>query len=76
MAFVHGRIGDGKNVMTRLHRANIISDVFGGAKSIHQTLARFKAESRGVLVLLRDGTQLTLSRNYRQRLGERFGNLF
>ena len=56
MAFVHGRIGDGKNVLTRLHRANIISDVFGGAKPIHRTLARFKAEGRGVLVLLRDGT--------------------
>src|ERR1700687_307985 len=56
MAFVHGRIGDGKNVLTRLHRANIISDVFGGAKSIHQTLARFEAEGRGGLVLLRDGT--------------------
>jgi 3,4-dihydroxy 2-butanone 4-phosphate synthase/GTP cyclohydrolase II len=56
MAFVHGRIGDGKNVLTRLHRANIISDVFGGAKSIHQILARFEAEGRGVLVLLRDGT--------------------
>src|ERR1700691_4812581 len=56
MAFVYGRIGDGKNVLTRLHRADIISDVFGGAKPIHQTLARFKAEGRGVLVLLRDGT--------------------
>jgi 3,4-dihydroxy 2-butanone 4-phosphate synthase/GTP cyclohydrolase II len=56
MAFVHGRIGDGKNVLTRLHRADIISDVFGGGKYIHQTLARFKAEGRGVLVLLRDGT--------------------
>jgi 3,4-dihydroxy 2-butanone 4-phosphate synthase / GTP cyclohydrolase II len=56
MAFVHGSIGDGKNVLTRLHRANIIMDVFGGAKPIHQTLARFKAEGRGVLVLLRDGT--------------------
>ena len=56
MAFVHGRIGDGKNVLTRLHRANIIADVFGGAKSIHHALARFKAEGRGVLVLLRDGT--------------------
>jgi len=55
MAFVHGRIGDGKNVLTRLHRANIISDVFGGAKPIHHTLARFKREGRGVLVLLRDG---------------------
>lgn len=56
MAFVYGRIGDGKNVLTRLHRANIIADVFGGAKSIHQALARFKAEGRGVLILLRDGT--------------------
>jgi 3,4-dihydroxy 2-butanone 4-phosphate synthase/GTP cyclohydrolase II len=55
MAFVHGRIADGNNVLTRLHRANIISDVFGGAKLIHQVLARFKAEGRGVLVL-RDGT--------------------
>jgi 3,4-dihydroxy 2-butanone 4-phosphate synthase/GTP cyclohydrolase II len=25
MAFIYGRIGDGKNVLTRLHRANIIS---------------------------------------------------
>src|SRR6202789_624169 len=56
MAFVHGRIGDGKNVLTRLHRANIISDVFGGAKLIRHVLKRFKAEGRGVLVLLRDGT--------------------
>jgi len=56
MAFVHGNIGDGTNILTRLHRANIISDVFGGAKPIHQTLERFKAEGRGVLVLLRDGT--------------------
>jgi 3,4-dihydroxy 2-butanone 4-phosphate synthase / GTP cyclohydrolase II len=56
MAFVYGDIGDGRNVLTRLHRANIISDVFGGAKPIHQALARFAAEGRGVLVLLRDGT--------------------
>ena len=56
MAFVHGRIGDGRNILTRLHRANIISDVFGGAKSIHQTLEWFKDEGRGILVLLRDGT--------------------
>ena len=30
--------------------------MFGGAKTIHQALGRFKAEGRGVLVLLRDGT--------------------
>jgi len=31
MALVHGRIGDGQNVPTRLHRANLIRDMFGGA---------------------------------------------
>jgi 3,4-dihydroxy 2-butanone 4-phosphate synthase/GTP cyclohydrolase II len=56
MAFVYGRIGDGKNILARLHRADVIHDVFGRAKSIHAALARFKAEKRGVLVFLRDGT--------------------
>jgi 3,4-dihydroxy 2-butanone 4-phosphate synthase/GTP cyclohydrolase II len=55
MAFVYGRIGDGKNMLARLHRADVISEVFGGAKPIHAALARFKAEGRGVLVFLRDG---------------------
>jgi len=55
MAFVYGEIGDGRNVLTRLHRANLILDVFGGAKAIRQTLARFKAEGSGVLIVLRDG---------------------
>jgi 3,4-dihydroxy 2-butanone 4-phosphate synthase/GTP cyclohydrolase II len=55
MAFVYGRIGDGRNVLTRLHRANLILDVFGGAKAIRKTLERFKAQGRGVLVVLRDG---------------------
>jgi 3,4-dihydroxy 2-butanone 4-phosphate synthase/GTP cyclohydrolase II len=56
MAFVHGRIGDGKNVLARLHRADIIRDVFGGAKTVHAALRRFKQEGRGVIVFLRDGT--------------------
>ena len=56
MAFVYGRIGDGKNVLARLHRADVIGDVFGGAKPIRASLARFKAEGRGVIVYLRDGT--------------------
>jgi len=55
MAFVYGQIGEGRNVLTRLHRANLILDVFGGAKAIHRTLGRFKSEGRGVLVVLRDG---------------------
>jgi 3,4-dihydroxy 2-butanone 4-phosphate synthase/GTP cyclohydrolase II len=56
MAFVYGKIGDGKNVPARLHRADVIGDVFGGAKSIRGALARFKKEGRGVIVYLRDGT--------------------
>ena len=56
MAVVYGKIGDGKNVLARLHRADVIGDVFGGAKSIRGALARFKAEGRGVIVYLRDGT--------------------
>jgi 3,4-dihydroxy 2-butanone 4-phosphate synthase/GTP cyclohydrolase II len=56
MAFVYGEIGDGKGVLARLHRADVIGDVFGGAKTIRSALARFKKEGRGVIVYLRDGT--------------------
>ena len=56
MAFVYGDIGDGKNVPARLHRADVIGDVFGGAKTIHAALKRFKAAGCGVIVYLRDGT--------------------
>src|SRR5256884_2167927 len=55
MAFVFGRIGDGKNMLARLHRADIIRDVFGGGKSIDASLQSFKQEGRGVIVFLRDG---------------------
>ena len=55
-AFVYGEIGDGTSLPTRLHRANVLEDVFGGAKPIRAALSRFKATGRGVLVYLRDGT--------------------
>ena len=57
MAFVYGRIGDGKDMLARLHRADIIRDVFGGSgvNPVHVSLERFKAEGRGVIVFLRDG---------------------
>lgn len=54
-AFVVGSIGDGRDVPARLHRADILADVFGGADTINKTLARFAREGRGVLVYLRDG---------------------
>jgi 3,4-dihydroxy 2-butanone 4-phosphate synthase/GTP cyclohydrolase II len=56
MAFVYGDIGDGKGVPARLHRADVIGDVFGGARTIRAALKRFKTEGRGVIVYLRDGT--------------------
>jgi 3,4-dihydroxy 2-butanone 4-phosphate synthase/GTP cyclohydrolase II len=56
MAFVFGKIGDGRNMLARLHRADVLADLFGGAKAFHAALAQFKQEGRGVLVFLRDGT--------------------
>jgi 3,4-dihydroxy 2-butanone 4-phosphate synthase / GTP cyclohydrolase II len=56
MALVHGRIGDGRDVPTRLHRANILRDIFGGAPEVHGALRRFAKEGRGVMVFLRDGS--------------------
>jgi 3,4-dihydroxy 2-butanone 4-phosphate synthase/GTP cyclohydrolase II len=55
MAFVYGKIGDGKNILARLHRADVIRDVFGGVHPVHIALQRIKQEGRGVVVFLRDG---------------------
>ncbi|HKS83886.1 MAG TPA: 3,4-dihydroxy-2-butanone-4-phosphate synthase [Pseudolabrys sp.] len=56
MAFVYGDLANGRDIPARLHRADVIGDVFGGAKSIHASLARFKEAGRGVIIYLRDGT--------------------
>lgn len=56
LAVVLGRIGDGENVLVRLHRADPIADAFGGAKAVQKALERIKGEGRGILVYLRDGT--------------------
>jgi 3,4-dihydroxy 2-butanone 4-phosphate synthase / GTP cyclohydrolase II len=55
-AFVHGDVGGGTDMLTRLHRANVIADVLGGSTAVNAALAHFKKEGRGVLVYLRDGT--------------------
>ena len=54
-AFMHGHVGDGRSMPVRLHRADILGDIFGGGV-IARTLQRFKDEGRGVLVYLRDGS--------------------
>jgi len=53
-AFVHGSIGDGRDMPARLHRCDILTDIFG-AGPIPKLLQQFKAEGRGTLVYLRDG---------------------
>jgi 3,4-dihydroxy 2-butanone 4-phosphate synthase/GTP cyclohydrolase II len=54
-AFVLGDIGGGADVPARMHRADILGDVFSGGTTIRRTLERFRAEGRGVFIYLRDG---------------------
>jgi len=55
LALVHGDLGSGRGVSARLHRADALTDVFGGARSIREAFRVFKEQGRGVLVYLRDG---------------------
>ena len=55
-AFVHGEIGDGRDLLVRLHRSNVVADVIEGGQQIACVMRRFAKEGRGVLVYLRDGT--------------------
>jgi 3,4-dihydroxy 2-butanone 4-phosphate synthase/GTP cyclohydrolase II len=55
MAFILGDIGDGKSVLTRLHRGHMIGDVLGGAKVLRRAMAKIKEEGNGVIVYLQDG---------------------
>jgi 3,4-dihydroxy 2-butanone 4-phosphate synthase/GTP cyclohydrolase II len=55
VAFVYNGVGDGKNVLTRFHKPNIVRDIFTGPKHMQSVLAHFKKNGSGVLVYLRDG---------------------
>jgi 3,4-dihydroxy 2-butanone 4-phosphate synthase/GTP cyclohydrolase II len=54
-AFVYNGVGDGKNVLTRLHKPNIVKDLFTGSVRMQAVLQHFEKAGRGVLVYLRDG---------------------
>jgi len=56
LACVYGNIGAGTNILTRLHRNNLIDDVFGKQRPIHSALKHFEKAGSGVVVFLRDGT--------------------
>jgi len=55
LALVYGQIGDGKNVLTRFHKPNIVKDLFNGPRRVASALEYFKKRKSGVLIYLRDG---------------------
>jgi 3,4-dihydroxy 2-butanone 4-phosphate synthase/GTP cyclohydrolase II len=55
VAFVYNGIGDGKNVLTRFHKPNIIKEIFTGPRRMQAVLEHFKKNGAGVLIYLRDG---------------------
>ncbi len=55
LAMVYKGVGDGKNVLTRLHKPNVVRDLFTGRDRVNATLEHFKKNGSGVLIYLRDG---------------------
>lgn len=57
VAYVYGDLADGKNILTRFYKPNIIRDMFSGQAQakMNIVLQRFKDNGSGVLVYLRDG---------------------
>ena len=54
-AFVFNGVGNGKNVLARFHKPNIVKDIFAGPAKMQSVLDHFKRNGSGVLVYLRDG---------------------
>ena len=55
LALVFGDISAGKQVPVRLHRENVLEDVFGNRQTLEKVFEVFKKEGRGVLVYLQEG---------------------
>ncbi len=55
LALVFGDIGDGKMVLTRLHRENVLQDMFGHRETLNTTFDMMRREKTGILVYLREG---------------------
>ncbi|WP_330329377.1 bifunctional 3,4-dihydroxy-2-butanone-4-phosphate synthase/GTP cyclohydrolase II [Streptomyces sp. NBC_00536] len=58
IALVHGDIGDGRDVLTRMHSECLTGDIFQSQRcdcgpQLHASMERIKAEGRGVVVYLR-----------------------
>lgn len=55
LALVYGDISGGKNIPVRLHRENVLEDVFGNRHTLEAVFEIFKREGKGVLVYLQEG---------------------
>ncbi len=47
VALVHGRIGDGTRVPVRLHRANVVADIFEGGRTLAGAMKRLRPRGQG-----------------------------
>ena len=56
LALVFGDISGGENIPVRLHREDLLADVFGARSALNKVYDTFKREGSGVLVYLREGT--------------------
>ena len=56
LALVFGDVGKGEKVPVRLHRENLLEDVFGDSGNLKKAYDFFGKEGRGVLIYLREGT--------------------
>jgi 3,4-dihydroxy 2-butanone 4-phosphate synthase/GTP cyclohydrolase II len=56
LVVIYGDIGDGEDVPVRLHRENLVEDVFGARTMLNAVYSEFERRRRGVLVYLREGT--------------------
>src|SRR5271155_5010575 len=50
VAFVYNGVGDGRNVLTRFHKPNIVRDIFTGPKQMKPVLEHFQKNGSGVPV--------------------------
>ncbi len=58
VALVKGEVGDGENLLCRVHSECLTGDVFGSARcdcgaQLHRAMAQIEAEGRGILLYMR-----------------------
>ena len=55
LALVFGSVGTGHDILARIHREDIISDVFNGGPVLANALDRISEAERGIIIYLREG---------------------